>query len=139
MKTNYNELVYTMVNDIYRIIDEIDNDDKLCEYLVSLDEDLDTEINEYNDITMAAIKITTDRYYDIKSENETVNYLTYIFRKNMKKMAELIKENNSLKEYVMEVYGSRPFGFRDVLMQSLDCEDYEGVVSIIMLEEIINC
>ena len=52
-------------------------------------------------------------------------------------MTELIEENASIKELVMESYGSNS-NFRDEVMDALDSENYEDVVGIMLLEEIIN-
>ena len=135
--TNYVELLDTMIEDINRIVDEVENDFTIGEYIASLSDDIAEEINENTDITMAVIKMVTDKYIQVVSENNSVNYLTYAIRRNMKEMAELIKENASIKELVMESYGSNG-NFRGEVMDALDSENYEDVVGIMLLEEIIN-
>ena len=137
MATNYVELLDTMIEDINRIVDEVYNDLTIGEYIASLSDDIAEEINENTDIMMAVIKMVTDKYIQVASENNTVNYLTYAIRRNMKKMAELIEENASIKELVMESYGSNG-NFRGEVMDALDSENYEDVVGIMLLEEIIN-
>lgn len=137
MATNYVELLDTMINDINRIVDEVYNDLTIGEYIVSLSDDIAEEINENTDITMAVIKMVTDKYIQVASENNSVNYLTYAVRRNMKEMAELIEKNASIKELVMESYGSNG-NFRGEVMDALDSENYEDVVGIMLLEEIIN-
>ena len=137
MATNYVELLDTMINDINRIVDEVYNDLTIGEYIASLSDDIAEEINENNDIMMAVIKMVTDKYIQVASENNSVNYLTYASRRNMKEMAELIEKNASIKELVMESYVSNG-NFRDEVMDALDSENYEDVVGIMLLEEIIN-
>ena len=137
MATNYVELLDTMINDINRIVDEVYNDLTIGEYIASLSDDIAEEINENTDIMMAVIKMVTDKYIQVASENNSVNYLTYAIRRNMKEMAELIEKNASIKELVMESYGSNG-NFRDEVMDALDSENYEDVVGIMLLEEIIN-
>lgn len=137
MATNYVELLDTMIEDINRIVDEVYNDLTIGEYIASLSDDIAEEINENTDIMMAVIKMVTDKYIQVVSENNSVNYLTYAIRRNMKEMAELIEENASIKELVMESYGSNG-NFRDEVMDALDSENYEDVVGIMLLEEIIN-
>lgn len=137
MTTNYVELLDTMINDINRIVDEVYNDLTIGEYIASLSDDIAEEINENTDITMAVIKMVTDKYIQVASENNSVNYLTYAVRRNMKEMVELIEKNASIKELVMESYGING-NFRDEVMDALDSEDYEEVVGIMLLEEIIN-
>lgn len=137
MATNYVELLDTMINDINRIVDEVYNDLTIGEYIASLSDDIAEEINENNDIMMAVIKMVTDKYIQVASKNNSVNYLTYAIRRNMKEMAELIEKNASIKELVMESYGSNG-NFRDEVMDALDSENYEDVVGIMLLEEIIN-
>ena len=137
MATNYVELLDTMIEDINRIVDEVYNDLTIGEYIASLSDDIAEEINENTDIMMAVIKMVTDKYIQVASENNTVNYLTYAIRRNMKKMAELIEENASIKELVMESYGSNG-NFRGEVMDALDSENCEDVVGIMLLEEIIN-
>ena len=137
MATNYVELLDTMIEDINRIVDEVYNDLTIGEYIASLSDDIAEEINENTDIMMAVIKMVTDKYIQVVSENNSVNYLTYAIRRNMKEMAELIKKNASIKELVMESYGSNG-NFRDEVMDALDSENYEDVVGIMLLEEIIN-
>lgn len=134
---NYVELKDTMIEDINRIVAEMENDSAIIEYIASLDIDIAEEINENNDIMMAVIKMVTNDTIRVKSENNEINVLTYIVRRNIKKMAELIEENASIKELVMESYGYNG-NFRDEVMDCLDGEDYEGVVGIVLLEEIIN-
>ena len=134
---NYVELRDTMIEDIERIVAEMENDSAIVEYIASLDDDIAEEINENNDIMMAVIKMVTNNTIRVKSENGDVNVLTFVVRRNMKKMAELIEENASIKELVMESYGYNG-NFRDEVMDCLDGEDYEAVVGIILLEEIIN-
>ena len=134
---NYVELLDTMIEDINRIVAEVENDLTIGEYITSLSDDIAEEINENTDIMMAVIKMVTDTYIQVISENNSVNYLTYCVRRNMKEMAELIKENASIKELVMESYGSNG-NFRDEVMDALDSEYYEDVVGIMLLEEIIN-
>ena len=137
MATNYVELLDTMIEDINRIVDGVYNDLTIGEYIASLSDDIAEEINENTDITMAVIKMVTDKYIQVASENNSVNYLTYAVRRNMKEMAELIEENASIKELVMESYGSNG-NFRGEVMDALDSGNYEDVVGIILLEEIIN-
>lgn len=137
MATNYVELLDTMIEDINKIVDEVYNDLTIGEYIASLSDDIAEEINENTDITMAVIKMVTDKYIQVASENNNVNYLTYAVRRNMKEMAELIEKNASIKELVMESYGSNG-NFTGEVMDALDSEDYEGVVGIMLLEEIIN-
>lgn len=137
MATNYVELLDTMIEDINRIVDEVYNDLTIGKYIASLSDDIAEEINENTDITMAVIKMVTDKYIHVVSENSSVNYLTYAIRRNMKEMAELIEENTSIKELVMESYGSNG-NFRGEVMDALDSENYEDVVGIMLLEEIIN-
>lgn len=137
MATNYVELLDTMINDINRIVDEVYNDLTIGEYIASLSDDIAEEINENTDITMAVIKMVTDKYIQVASENNNVNYLTYAIRRNMKEMAELIEKNASIKELVMESYGSNG-NFTGEVMDALDSENYEDVVGIMLLEEIIN-
>ena len=131
------EMLDTMINDINRIVAEVENDFTIGEYIVSLSDDIAEEINENTDITMAVIKMVTDTYIQVVSENREVNYLTYCVRTNMKEMAKLIEENASIKELVMESYGSTG-NFRDEVMDALDSENYEDVVGIMLIEEIIN-
>ena len=137
MATNYVELLDTMINDINRIVDEVYNDLTIGEYIASLSDDIAEEINENTDITMAVIKMVTDKYIQVASDNNNVNYLTYAIRRNMKEMAELIEKNASIKELVMESYGSNG-NFTGEVMDALDSENYEDVVGIMLLEEIIN-
>ena len=137
MATNYVELLDTMIEDINRIVDEVYNDFTIGEYIASLSDDIAEEINENTDITMAVIKMVTDKYIQVASKNDSVNYLTYAIRRNMKEMAELIEENASIKELVMESYGSNG-NFRGEVMDALDSENYEDEVGIMLLEEIIN-
>lgn len=134
---NYVELRDTMINDINRIVAEVENDSAIVEYIASLDGDIAEEINENNDITMAVIKMATDKYIQVVSGNNHVDATTYAIRRSMREMAELIEENASIKELVMESYGYNG-NFRDEVMDCLDGEDYEGVVGIMLLEEIIN-
>lgn len=137
MKLNYVELLDMMVSDIEAIVEEVENDFTIVEYIASLDEDIAEEINENNDIMMAVIKMATDKYLQVISGNKRVNATTYAFRRNMKEMAELIEENASIKELVMESYGSNG-SFRIEVMEALDSGYYEDVVGIMLLEEIIN-
>ena len=137
MATNYVELLDTMINDINRIVDEVYNDFTIGEYIASLSDDIAEESNENTDITMAVIKMVTDKYIQVASKNDSVNYLTYAIRRNMKEMAELIEENASIKELVIESYGSNG-NFRGEVMDALDSENYEDVVGIMLIEEIIN-
>ena len=84
MATNYVELLDTMIEDINRIVDEVYNDLTIGEYIASLSDDIAEEINENTDIMMAVIKMVTDKYIQVVSENNSVNYLTYAIRRNMK-------------------------------------------------------
>ena len=136
MKLNYVELLDMMVSDVEAIVEEVENDFTIGEYIASLEEDFATEINENNDITMAVIKMATDKYVQVISGNNHVNATTYAIRRSMREMAELIEENLSIRELVMESYGCGNFG--DEVMDCLDGEDYEGVISIMLIEEIIN-
>ena len=136
MKTNYVELLDMMVSDIEAIVEEVENDFTIVEYIASLDEDIAEEINENNDITMAVIKMATDKYVQVISGNNHVNATTYAIRRSMREMAELIKENLSIRELVMESYGCGNFG--DEVMDCLDGEDYDGAIRIMLIEEIIN-
>ena len=137
MATNYVELLDTMIEDINRIVDEVYNDFTIGEYIASLDDDIAEEINENTDIMMAVIKMVANPYIKVQSENSEINILTYAIRRNMKEMAELIEENASIKELVMESYGYNG-NFRNEVMDALDSECYEDVVGIMLLEEIIN-
>jgi hypothetical protein len=136
MKLNYVELLDMMVRDVEAIVEEVENDFTIGEYIASLEEDFATEINENNDITMAVIKMATDKYVQVISENNHVNATTYAIRRSMREMAELIEKNLSIRELVMESYGCGNFG--DEVMDCLDGEDYEGVISFMLIEEIIN-
>ena len=134
---NYVELLDTMIEDINRIVAEVENDFTIGEYIASLDDDIAEEINENTDIMMAVIKMVANPYIKVQSENSEINILTYAIRRNMKEMAELIEENASIKELVMESYGYNG-NFRNEVMDALDSECYEDVVGIMLLEEIIN-
>ena len=136
MKLNYVELLDMMVSDVEAIVEEVENDFTIGEYIASLEEDFATEINENNDITMAVIKMATDKYVQVISGNNHVNATTYAIRRSMREMAELIEENLSIRELVMESYGCGKFG--EEVMDCLDGEDYEGVISVMLIEEIIN-
>lgn len=137
MERNYNELLKAIVNDTYRIIYEAEENPALIKYFASIDVVVAEHYYECNDITSAIIYLVTDDYIKVNSEDMGVNCIVREVRKNIKKLTELIVENLSIRELVMEVYGCCSFGKE--IMECLDNGYYEDVIGLMLIEEIINC
>lgn len=129
---NYVIMVYEMVKDIERIVAEAENDTTIIEYMASLDEEVAEEINEFDDLTMAAIKLAIG--YGEVSRESVIYYNVYAIRRNIEKLAELISGDLNIQEYVIE----HCVNYSEVIWDAFDNGDFKEAVGYILIEEIIN-
>ena len=124
-------MVYEMVKDIERIVAEVENDFTIGEYMASLDEEVAEEINENDDLTMAAIKLATG-YGDVSRES-AIYYNVYSIRRNIEELAELISGDLNIQDYVID----HCVNFSEAIWEAFGNEDFKEAVGYILIEEVI--
>ena len=129
MATNYVELLDTMINDINRIVDEVYNDLTIGEYIASLSDDIAEEINENTDITMAVIKMVTDKYiqvgYEAYNNPVTVSFVERLAKKHGVKLREIV-----YKPYVTGDVNNPPASVYPVLVMDVPIKRLKQMVAM---------